>query len=459
MRETLKQNTGFIQIPLLITIVTAFIVVGGASYGIIEYQKISKIINEAEQLSKNEKYSEAIEKLELAKNRWLTKNLGIKGQEIADKIENNRKLSEDKSEYNKGLEEFNKGNYEKAKELLEKVSEISPYYQDAKNKIEEVQEKITEKKIAEAVKQVIDKTERELKKDEKRETKEETGKEIMEESLQKERASPSCVDECSYLGQKQCEGSILKSCGNYDTDECLEWRNYQYCEYGCALGKCNPAPYQPQYNVETLIVDYKDASAIKVVISGDKKSLTAILSGPDKSTVDTEYISENDMLDGGETVWLHFQRYAESNPEPGLYTLIVKETWGGREIYRKEFNIKGPKPVITGYSLKWKLYWPPIEEYGYQLDNYKASFTIKNEGDLTTYIRGIDILLNGEELVVPFGNVPSKKKILPGETTEISVGYSDIVDKGTYTMEVRLVGQVNGELTTLASYTATISVP
>ena len=147
----MNNQKGFIQIPILIAIIVSIVVVSGISYGTIEYNKTSNIIKETDQLTKEEKYNEAIEKLEITQNRWLVKNLGIKRQEIANKIESNKTLLEDKLEYTQGLEEFNKGNWEQAKDLLSKVSEISHYYQDAKNKVEETQKRITEKQVAEAV--------------------------------------------------------------------------------------------------------------------------------------------------------------------------------------------------------------------------------------------------------------------------------------------------------------------
>lgn len=162
MKEKIKNNKGFIQIPLLVAIIAFVIVATGAGYGGFEYYKTSKIINEAEQLSKEEKYDEAIEKLKSIQNRWLTRNLGIKRQEINKEIEKNKEFIEDKSEYAQGIEEFNKGNWGKAKELLSKVSELSPYYQEAKNKTEEAQNKITEEQIAEAVEKATEKTKQEM---------------------------------------------------------------------------------------------------------------------------------------------------------------------------------------------------------------------------------------------------------------------------------------------------------
>lgn len=51
----------------------------------------------------------------------------------------------------------------------------------------------------------------------------------------------SCQDECSYSGQKRCNGNYSETCGNYDGDSCLEWGGGQYCSNGCNQqnGQCN----------------------------------------------------------------------------------------------------------------------------------------------------------------------------------------------------------------------------
>lgn len=48
-----------------------------------------------------------------------------------------------------------------------------------------------------------------------------------------------CTDECSPVGQKRCEGDNSQTCGNYDSDECLEWNFGMICPYGCSGGICN----------------------------------------------------------------------------------------------------------------------------------------------------------------------------------------------------------------------------
>ena len=51
----------------------------------------------------------------------------------------------------------------------------------------------------------------------------------------------SCTNECSS-GQHQCSGTSGKTCGNYDSDSCLEWSSWQNCDsqcFSCGDGTCN----------------------------------------------------------------------------------------------------------------------------------------------------------------------------------------------------------------------------
>ena len=142
----------------IIIAILILIVIIGTGFGVMAYQKISNSFKIAGELVKEEKYDEAITQLESIQNNWLIK-LGFKKQEISNEIEKNKKLAEDKSEYTQGMKEFNQGNWEEAKELLSKVSEESPYYQDAKSKIDEAQNNIVKKQIEEAVEKVTKETE------------------------------------------------------------------------------------------------------------------------------------------------------------------------------------------------------------------------------------------------------------------------------------------------------------
>jgi hypothetical protein len=53
---------------------------------------------------------------------------------------------------------------------------------------------------------------------------------------------PSCSDECSYSGQHECSGTSGKTCGDYDSDCCLEWSSFDTCDsqcYFCGDGTCD----------------------------------------------------------------------------------------------------------------------------------------------------------------------------------------------------------------------------
>jgi len=52
----------------------------------------------------------------------------------------------------------------------------------------------------------------------------------------------SCTHECGFTGQHQCSGTSGRTCGNYDSDLCLEWSNWQSCDtqcFYCGNGTCD----------------------------------------------------------------------------------------------------------------------------------------------------------------------------------------------------------------------------
>jgi len=53
--------------------------------------------------------------------------------------------------------------------------------------------------------------------------------------------SSSCTNECSTTGARQCSGNAVQTCGNYDTDSCLEWSAATACTTGqtCSGGQCS----------------------------------------------------------------------------------------------------------------------------------------------------------------------------------------------------------------------------
>ena len=149
MSQKIKTQKGFIQIPLLIAIIVSIAVISVGGYGGFEYYKTSKIIKEAKQLTEEEKYNEAIEKLESAQTKLIVKKLGLQKQEINDEIEANKRNFEDKSKFTQALEKIEEGNYQEAINSFSEIPENSFYYKDAQLKTEEAKRKIVEEELGE----------------------------------------------------------------------------------------------------------------------------------------------------------------------------------------------------------------------------------------------------------------------------------------------------------------------
>jgi len=52
-----------------------------------------------------------------------------------------------------------------------------------------------------------------------------------------------CSNDCSVVGEKRCSGSKVEECGDYDSDDCLEWGVIEDCKdrgeaYECSSGAC-----------------------------------------------------------------------------------------------------------------------------------------------------------------------------------------------------------------------------
>jgi len=113
----------------------------------------------------------------------------------------------------------------------------------------------------------------------------------------------SCVNECLTSGQKICDGNYLKTCGNYDSDSCLEYSSLTYCSYGCSEGVCLTENISSGLNRWTQWFDRDDPSG-----SGDYETLKDIkVQYPNKvcdspTAVECQTISGLDLNQTGEIV-------------------------------------------------------------------------------------------------------------------------------------------------------------
>ena len=236
MKVEIKTQKGFIQVPLLIVIVLSTIAIGGVGYGALGYHKTSRTIEESRQLTQEENYSGAIEKLEALRGKWIVKGLKAKKQEISNEIEKNKELLEDKSEYTQGLKAFDEENWQESGNLLSKVSSDSPYRQESEDRIKEIENKTTEERITQAIqgatKSLTEESEKAQQKQKELEAKqaelEEEAQENAEEAQQKQKE----------LGSKQAEleeAQEENSKASYDLTSIIkQWKpivGYVECEF------------------------------------------------------------------------------------------------------------------------------------------------------------------------------------------------------------------------------------
>lgn len=130
-----------VLISLSLIVVGSGTVFGGIKAG--EYRDTQIILQEAQQLSTEGKYQEAIGKLNTTENKWGPK--GIK-EEVKHEIEDNILLAESSKNYELGKELFDKGTYKDALEVLKKVDIRNTNYPSAKSLLELAESKIEKPK-------------------------------------------------------------------------------------------------------------------------------------------------------------------------------------------------------------------------------------------------------------------------------------------------------------------------
>lgn len=128
MKNQIKKQRGFIQVQILLAIISAVIFIG-AAITVPSYQKISNLLREANQFTNEKKYNEAYGKLQEAQSDSLSNIFGILDNKINEAIDNNEKLSAD---------EYERQNQEKTNGALQ-ATEI----EKLKNEVEQLKSKPT----------------------------------------------------------------------------------------------------------------------------------------------------------------------------------------------------------------------------------------------------------------------------------------------------------------------------
>lgn len=132
----------------ILIILIGLLILVGLSFGTIkanDYYRVNKIIQSSNELTRLEKYQEAIQTLELAQNRW---TINTTRELINSKLNHNAKLLIDQTNYNSGNTLFSQDKWVEARAVYSKVSVDYPYYKEAQDKIKECQNKIDESTVA-----------------------------------------------------------------------------------------------------------------------------------------------------------------------------------------------------------------------------------------------------------------------------------------------------------------------
>lgn len=134
----------------IVIISIVVVIVCGLAYGASAYYQLNTFIKKAEQLSSQEKYTEAINQLSEAKNHWMARNIEIISEKISDEIEENSDLEINQNIYNQGVEAFENEKWEETINTLSQISEDSPFYARSVIKIEESKRRMLEGELVQA---------------------------------------------------------------------------------------------------------------------------------------------------------------------------------------------------------------------------------------------------------------------------------------------------------------------
>lgn len=210
--------------------------------------------------------------------------------------------------------------------------------------------------------------------------------------------------------------------------------------------------YKPEATVTvSKPTDHKETASIKVSIEGEKSTYSISLTGPDGTEVGSGHITEDQMADGKQAVWVSMTGY-ESNisADPGKYSLTVTDSWGNK-VHEEESTYSGADLTVETADLTW-------EESEY-MPSYLSSvtLTVSNDGDLPGYVTGVEVSINGNE-----GSSTTEQALVPvGETVSIEAGTFLLfsVESGTYTATFELREGLMGQEETVVTYTKDITVP
>ena len=142
-------KAAFMCWTIVIPIAVLLIVVGsGATFALSEYINLTDTIAQSEQLSSEERHSEAVKLLQPAQEGWLVQTLGIKDLSVSQKLANLDLRAQHQDVYEQALEKKEAKEWEEVIDLLDSIPEDSFYSNKSQLNIEESKRNILELRLA-----------------------------------------------------------------------------------------------------------------------------------------------------------------------------------------------------------------------------------------------------------------------------------------------------------------------
>ena len=148
MDKDVRQK-GSIPTPILMPIVAGFVaIIGvGATYAYVEHDDVSDRIAQAERLSDEGSHTEAIELLEKTRRSWLVSSLGVKGNEIANALQEALVRKHHQDIYVRSVDKLEATEWNDAITFLQDIPDGSFYHDKALRKIEESKRGLVEEEL------------------------------------------------------------------------------------------------------------------------------------------------------------------------------------------------------------------------------------------------------------------------------------------------------------------------
>ena len=136
------------RLVVVITVAVVVIIgsVGGA-YAFTDYNKLMDTVAQADQLSSEERHSEAISLLQPTQDNWLVHFAGVKDGDIKDRIDEFEARVDQQGTYQQALEQEREKEWEAVIELLSQIPEDSFYRHRSEVKTEEARRAIVESRL------------------------------------------------------------------------------------------------------------------------------------------------------------------------------------------------------------------------------------------------------------------------------------------------------------------------